>query len=72
MDLSQAMRIDGPRQLRSVIALSMGIETGAFELLTGNLESSDYVECKVLNRSTGKNGGFTVRLTTVAGARGSH
>ena len=55
MDLSKPIRIEGPKQLEKITAAILaGVSSGEFEILSGDLQWADYVECKVRKKQTGE------------------
>lgn len=70
MDLSKAILIERPKQLEKITAaISAGVSTGELEIISGELQWSDYVECKILKKQSGEK--WWVHCETYHGSGGA-
>ena len=55
MNLSRTIQIERPKRIEKIInAVCNGIPTGEFELISGDLQWSDFVDCRIKHNPTGK------------------
>ncbi len=55
MDLSNTIQIDRPKQLEQIIdTICVGIPTGEFEVVSGDLQWADIIDCGIKHVPTGK------------------